>query len=59
MNSEDKKYLDESKENFLDRMKSQSPKKLSDEEKQRADEFNKEVEAYREKLNESNERETN
>lgn len=32
-------------------MKSQSPKKLTKEEKQRAYEFNKELEAYRKKLN--------
>ena len=33
MKSEAEKYLEESRENFLDRMKSQSPKKLSNEDK--------------------------
>ena len=53
MNSEGKKYLEESRKNFLDRMKSQSPKKLTKEEKKRAIEFNKELETYRKKLNNS------
>lgn len=51
MNSEGKKYLEESRKNFLDRMKSQSPKKLSYEDKKVVAERLKKIEEYRNKMN--------
>lgn len=49
MKSKEKKYLEESRENFLSRMKSQSPKKLSDEDKKVVEERLKKIEEYGEK----------
>lgn len=46
MKSEAEKYLEESKENFLDRMRSQSPKKLSNEDKKVVEERLKKIEEY-------------
>lgn len=46
MKSESEKYLEESRENFLDRMKSQSPKKLSNEDKKVVEERLKKIEEY-------------
>ena len=46
MKSKTEKYLEESRENFLDRMKSQSPKKLSNEDKKVVEERLKKIEEY-------------
>lgn len=49
MKSEAEKYLEESRENFLDRMRSQSPRKLSEEDKKIIEERLKKIEEYRKK----------
>lgn len=46
MKSEAEKYLEESRENFLDRMKSQNTKKLTEEDKKEIDRRWKKIEEY-------------
>ena len=44
-------YFEESRINFLDRMRSQSPRKLSEEDKKIVEERLKKIEEYRKKMN--------
>lgn len=51
MKTKNKDYLEEARQNFLDRMYSQNPSPLAEEERKQSEINLKELEKYRQKMN--------